>query len=60
MWWSYGMVKFIMIWFDLFYSYDKIIELNPNFAYSWYNKGDFLKKLKRYDEAMEWLNSKKK
>ena len=48
------MVKSIIICF--FYSYDNILELNPNNNIAWPNKGDLLKELKIYDEAIEWLN----
>lgn len=33
--------------------YDKVIELNPNYAPAWYNKGVALAKLGRYEEAIE-------
>ena len=32
--------------------------INPNDYWVWENKDDLLKKLKRYDEALEWLNLK--
>ena len=44
------MVKFKIFYF--FYSYDKIIELNPNDSWGWLKKGNLLKELKKYDEAL--------
>ena len=41
------------------YSYDKMILLDPNESWSWKLKGDCFKELKRYDEAMKWLNIEK-
>ena len=40
------------------YSYDKIIELNPNNYFGLHYKGDCLQELKRFDEALKWLNLK--
>ena len=34
-------------------SYDKAIELNPDYADAWYNKGNALTKLGRTEEAMK-------
>ena len=44
------MVKYLKIF--IFYSYDKIIKLDPDNYLGWMYKGDLLKELKRYDEAL--------
>ena len=36
-------------------SYEKALQLNPNHAYAHNNKGNALKDLKRYDEAIDKL-----
>ena len=33
--------------------YDKALEINPNYAIAWYNKGNALDELERYKEAIE-------
>ena len=38
------------------FSYDKGIKLNPNYLELRCWKARLLKKLKRYDEALKWLN----
>ena len=50
-------------WFDLAYNekdpkkkveyYTKCLEIDPNYAYAWNNKGLALYKLGRYEEAIE-------
>ena len=42
-------------------SYDKIIEIDPNYDYwGWKKKTDLLEKLNRYDEAINWFYLKYK
>ena len=36
--------------------YDKALEINPNYAEAWNNKGVALSKLRRYEEAIECFN----
>ena len=44
------MVKFTN--FIFFYSYDKMIKLKPNEKKGWEKKGNILKEVNRYDEAL--------
>ena len=46
------MVKYLKKYFNFFISYDEYIKLYPNNSYGWEYKGDLLKELKRYDEAL--------
>ena len=38
-----------------FLSFDKCLQLNPEKNYIWKDKANFLKKLNRFDEALEWF-----
>ena len=52
------MVDFEFIVNKIFYlnfSYDKAIEINPKKGNYWNNKGNALKNLKKYEEALKWL-----
>ena len=52
------MVDFQFIVNKIFYlnfSYDKAIEINPNNNVYQNNKGNALKNLKKYEEALKWL-----
>ena len=52
------MVDFQFIVNKIFYlnfSYDKAIEINPKNGNYWNNKGNALKNLKKYEEALKWL-----
>ena len=37
-------------------SYDRAIEINPNNAFAWFNRGLTLANLQRYDEAIDSYN----
>ena len=41
--------------FLFFYSYEKLIELKPHYYLGWFQKGDILIRLHKYDNAMQWL-----
>ena len=52
------MVDFQFIVNKIFYlnfSYDKAIEINSKNDNYWNNKGNALKNLKKYEEALKWL-----
>ena len=52
------MVHFQFIVNKIFYlnfSYDKAIKINPKTSDYWNNKGDALKNLKKYEQALEWF-----
>ena len=36
-------------------SYQKVIQLDPNYVKAWNNKGDALIDLGKYEEAVNWL-----
>ena len=38
-----------------FLSFDKSLQFNPEKNYIWKDKANFLKKLNRLDEALEWF-----
>ena len=50
------MVKYKIFYF--LYSFNEYIKLNPKDYWGWSFKGNLLKELKRYDEAIDWLNTK--
>jgi len=41
---------------DAITAYDEAIRLDPNYALTWYNKGNGLKNLGKYDEAIQACN----
>ena len=52
------MVDFQFIVNKIFYlnfSCDKAIEINPKNGNYWNNKGDALKNLKKYEQALKWF-----
>ena len=53
------MVKFFQIILYFFKSYNKSSELDSDNSWIWNTKGNLLKNLKRYNEAIEWLNKYK-
>ena len=51
-------MQFICIFskdFYLNFSFDKAIEINPKNGNYWNYKGNALKNLNKYEEALEWL-----
>ena len=46
----------IRFWSDVWGSLPTAIELNPNYAIAYYNKGNTLSKLGKYDEALQAFN----
>ena len=46
------MVKYLKKYLIFFISYDEYIKLYPDDSWGWKYKGNLLKELKRYDEAL--------
>ena len=35
-------------------SYNKALQIDSNYLYAWYNKGNALNNLEQYEKAIEW------